>query len=213
MNIKTAELKFISEEKFWQRDAEKLRGYFANLYEEEALFHNHYDSGKSIYRMPLIQYKVVGSDLVIVGFNEGADLIKKEFLKHKEIKIGDKNLKNFETKLEIKDEVMKVEEKLYTYRFLSPWLPINQKNKKRYIEGNLDLNKVLTNNILSNFKGLDIEAEKKILVIGNYTEKEIDIKNKKMIGFLGEFTTNVKMPDYISIGRRRAVGFGVVEEV
>lgn len=213
MIIKTVELKFISEKKFWQRDAEKLRGYFANLYKEETLFHNHYDNGGSIYRMPLIQYKVINSDLVIIGFNNGADLIKKEFLKHKEVKIGDKILNNFETKLEIRNEVMKVEEELYTYKFLSPWLPINQKNKKRYIEGELDLNRVLTNNLLSNFKGLGIEAEKKILVKGSYTEKEIEVKNKKMIGFLGEFTTNVKMPKYISVGRRRAVGFGVVEEV
>jgi len=213
MIIKIIELKFISEKKFWQRDAEKLRGYFANLYEEETLYHNHYDNGSSIYRMPLIQYKVINNDLVIVGLNEGADLVKKEFLKHKEIKIGDKVLKNFETKLEIKDEVMKVEEELYTYKFLSPWLPINQKNKKKYIEGELDLNKVLTNNLLSNFKGLGIEVKNRILVKGSYTEKEIDVKNKKMIGFLGEFTTNVKMPNLISIGRRRAVGFGVVEEV
>ena len=213
MTIKTAALKFISEKKFWQRDAEKLRGYFANLYEEETLFHNHYDNGVSIYRMPLIQYKVIKNDLVIVGLNEGADLVKKEFLKHKEIKIGDKILNNFETKLEIKDEVMVVEEELYTYKFLSPWLPINQKNKKRYIEGELDLDKVLRNNLLSNFKGLGIKIEKRILVKGSYIEKEIDVKNKKMIGFLGEFITNVKMPNLISIGRRRAVGFGVVEEV
>lgn len=213
MVIEIAELKFISENKFWQRDAEKLRGYFANLYEEETLYHNHYDNGGSIYRMPLIQYKVISNDLVIVGLNEGADLIKKEFLKHKEIKIGDKILKNFETKLEIRNEVMKVEEELYTYKFLSPWLPINQKNKKKYIDGELDLDKVLRNNLLSNFKGLGIEVKNRILVKGSYTEKEVDVKNKKMIGFLGEFTTNVKMPNLISIGRRRAVGFGVVEEV
>lgn len=210
---KISYLKFISEENFWQRDAEKLRGYFANSYEEESLFHNHNDNGKSIYRMPLIQYKVVENNLVIMGFNEGSDLVKNEFLKHKKIKIGDKVLKNFETKLEIKDEYMAVEEELYTYNFLSPWLPINQKNKKRYIKGELDLNKVLINNILSNFKGLSIKAEKKILVKGHYVEKEIDIKNRKMIGFLGKFTTNVKMPNLISIGRRRAVGFGIVEEV
>lgn len=213
MAIEIVELRYISEDKFWQRDAEKLRGCFANLYKEETLFHNHYGNGRSIYRMPLIQYKVINNDLVIVGLNEGADLLKKEFLKHKEIRIGDKILKNFETKLEIRNEVMKVEEGLYTYKFLSPWLPINQKNKKRYIEGELDLDKVLRNNLLSNFKGLGIEVKNRILVKGSYTEKEIDVKNKKMVGFLGEFTTNVKMPNLISIGRRRAVGFGVVEEV
>lgn len=213
MIIKKSELKFISEKKFKQRDAEKLRGYFANLYKEQALFHNHYDNGESMYRMPMVQYKVIEGDLIVIGFNEGSDLINKEFLKHKEVKIGETTLKNFETKLEIKDEVMKVDDNLYIYRFLSPWLPINQKNKILYTEGKLNLNRVLTNNLLTNFKGLNIEADKKIMVKGRYIKKEVSVKNTKMIGFLGEFTTNVKMPNLISIGKRRAVGFGVVEEM
>ncbi len=213
MLIEKSELKFISEFFFKQRDAEKLRGYFANLYKDETLFHNHYENGESMYRMPLVQYKVIEGNLIVIGFNKGSDLVKKEFLKHKEIKIGDITLKNFETKLEIKSEIMKVDDDLYTYKFLSPWLPINQKNKRLYFEEKLDLDKVLTNNLLTNFKGLNIEADKKIMVKGRYIEKEVNVKNTKMIGFLGEFTTNVKMPNLISIGRRRAVGFGVVEEV
>ena len=211
--IEKVELRYIGDIEFWQRDAEKLRGYFANLYEEQTLFHNHYDNGESIYRMPLIQYKVIEGDLVILGFNKGADLIKKEFLKHKEIRIGEVTLKDFETKLEIKNENMSVDDELYTYKFLSPWLPINQKNKKLYMEGKLDLDRVLTNNLLSNFKGLNVEADKKIMVKGRYVEREVTVKNRNLIGFLVEFTTNVKMPNFISVGRRRAVGFGVVEEV
>jgi hypothetical protein len=33
--IRKTVLKYISDMEFWQRDAEKLRGYFGNLYEEE----------------------------------------------------------------------------------------------------------------------------------------------------------------------------------
>ena len=42
--IRKTVLKYISDMEFWQRDAEKLRGYFGNLYEEENLFHNHQDN-------------------------------------------------------------------------------------------------------------------------------------------------------------------------
>ena len=77
--MKTALLQYITEKKYDNRYAEKLRGYFANLYKEEDLFHNHDDKGNSKYRMPLIQYKLINGMLSIVGIEEGAKLIADEF--------------------------------------------------------------------------------------------------------------------------------------
>lgn len=208
--IKKTVLKYISDKEFWQRDAEKLRGYFGNLYKEEDLFHNHGEDYTFIYRMPLIQYKVVEGNLTIVGINEGADLVSREFLKHKEIPIGKKTLKNFETELDIRLEELKVTDELYSYKFETPWLAINQKNLKAYNKKELNLDKVLTNNILTLFKGVKVEADKKIMVKGDFKEIKLRMKEIKMIGLIGSFVTNVRIPEYLSVGSRGANGFGCV---
>ena len=82
--LKIARLSFITEQKFHKRDAEKLRGYFGNIYKEEDLFHNHLDNNKVIYRMPLIQYKIIDGMLNIFGFNEAVPILVDKFLKVKD---------------------------------------------------------------------------------------------------------------------------------
>lgn len=83
--IKKAILTYITEKKYDKRYAEKLRGYFANIYRDEDLFHNHENLEKVIYRMPLIQYRVIDGNLSILGIEKGADLLTNEFMKHKKI--------------------------------------------------------------------------------------------------------------------------------
>lgn len=162
--------------------------------------------------MPLVQYKVVNGQLTIIGINQGADLVANEFLKHKEIDIDGYKFNNFSSELKIDEEEIKVTDELYSYKFETLWLPINQKNKKKYLDGELNLDKVLTNHILTTFKGCKVEADKKIMVKGNFIEKRVKLKNVDMIGFMGSFVTNVKLPDLISLGQRRAIGFGTIVE-
>ena len=213
IEIKKAILKFITEKKFNNRDAEKLRGFFSNMYKEEDLFHNHDEGDKFFYRFPKIQYKIIDGMLSVVGIDEGADLIKNKFLFINEINISENVIDKFETSFEIIEEDLFVDEELYTYKFLTPWLCINQNNHRAYRKGELNLDVVLRNNILSNLKGLGIFADKKIMVKGDYKAVEVKTKNIDAIGFYGEFTTNVKLPDNIGIGKRKAIGFGNIVKV
>jgi hypothetical protein len=160
--------------------------------------------------MPLIQYKVIQGVLTIIGINEGGDLVSNEFLKHKEININGIKYNNFSSELIIYEEGLKVTDELYSYKFETLWLPINQKNKKKYLDGELNLDKVLTNHILTTFKGCKVEADKKIMVKGNFEENKVKLKNVDMIGFTGNFVANVEIPEFISLGQRRAIGFGTV---
>lgn len=209
--IKVAELKFITEKKFNFRDSEKLRGYFGSIYKEENLFHNHDKEGKSIYRMPLIQYRVIDGMLTINGYNEAVKTLAEKFINVKELIIENEKYSDFETQLNIKEEDFFVDDNLHEYHFYSLWLPVNQKNYLKYINKKLDLNKVLQNNILTNFKGLNIFINKKIMTKGEFKEKTVKINNIEYFGFTGNFTTNVKIPDYLSVGQMRAIGFGSVK--
>ena len=208
--IKVARLTFITEQKFQKRDAEKLRGYFGTIYKEEDLFHNHLDNNKVIYRMPLIQYKIIDGMLNIFGLNEAVPVLADKFLKVKEIKINDQVITHFETQISIKEEEFYIADELYSYNFESLWLPVNQKNYLAYINNKLDLNKVLQNNILTNFKGLGMNADKKIMAKGEFKEKSVFINNIEHFAFTGEFVSNVKMPAYMSLGKNRSIGFGSV---
>lgn len=211
--IKRAILTLITEEKFNNRDAEKLRGYFSDLYKDEDLFHNHIKGNKFAYRFPKVQYKVINGMLSVIGIDEGADLVASKFLLIKELNISDKIIKNFETEISIKDEDVLVDDNLYTYKFITPWLCINQKNYKTFKCGQLDLDTVLRNNIISNLKGLGVFADKKIMVKGRYKQVKVKIKDIDIIGFYGMFTTNVKMPDHVGVGKRKSIGFGSVVKV
>lgn len=208
--IKQATLQFVANHSFYKRDAEKLRGYFGNLYKEEDLFHNHNPDGSALYRMPLIQYKVIKGVLTIIGYNEAIPVLADKFLQVKQIEIGNKKVPDFETRFTVKPEFFKVCDDLYSYYFDTFWLSVNQKNHAAYESGTLDLNKVLTNNILTNFKGLGITVKKKIMVKGKFTPVKIPVKNITMTGFKGKFVCNVHIPDYMAVGKHRAIGFGCV---
>src|SRR5690625_6852209 len=62
---------------------------------------NHYDSEQLRYRYPLIQYKVIDKVPMLIGIEEGAELLPQLFLKIQELDIDGKiypvNAKNIET--------------------------------------------------------------------------------------------------------------------
>jgi hypothetical protein len=215
--IKKAILTFNTENKFVKRDAEKIRGYFGTIYKEEDLFHNHAVNvldhtveKKVIYRMPLIQYKVINGNITIVGFNEGVDILSSKFIHIDKIQIDDVFYYNFETQFTIMEEEFTVVDEFFNYSFESLWLAINQKNYVDFMNQNLDLNKVLQNNILTNFKNLGIMVEKRIIVDGYFKQRSVEIDNINHIAFKGNFKTNVIIPDLMSFGRMRSIGFGTV---
>jgi len=151
--------------------------------------------------MPLIQYKVVNNQFCIVGLSEASRIIIEEFLKLKTLNIDGKEIKIQSAQLQYYEEEMLVDTQLYEYKFRSMWLPITQRNYQEYKKGTLNLNKVLQNNILTNFKGFNIQVEDKIMVSGKFREAQMVLKNKKMIGFYGEFVSNAVLPELIGIGQ------------
>lgn len=206
-------LKFNSEQKFSKSVAQQLRGFYGNIRRTQNLFHNHETDGRDIYRYPRIQYKVINGQLAIIGIAEGADLVRDEFIKFDEIQLGDRIFSDFEVELFSKDVDFTVSDQLYKYKFRSLWLPLNKKNYMQYLHGNLDLNIALQNNLLSDFSGLGIHINKRIMVNGDFRRKDFFLDTKKMIGFTGSFVTNVLMPNYVGTGKRKSIGYGIIEKI
>ena len=199
------------------RDAHKLRGYFGTLFQEYSpLLHNHLETGQSAYRYPLVQYKVLCGVPVLVGLNDGADLLISLFLKIKELKIGDRLYPVLQKNIESKIVTIGLSEDLHSYRFETLWMALSQHNHAMYInevpaQHTKLLKAILTGNILSFFKSMNYRAEANIMVNLKITaERETQFKNNAMLAFEAVFVTNVLLPEFIGLGKSVARGFGTI---
>lgn len=208
--MELALIKFNTKEKFHSRDVEKLRGYIGNLHKNEIIFHNHISKFEFNYKMPKIQYKLIDNKLCILGMNEGAKIIKDNLLEIKELDIAGNIIKEFDTSFKMYEQDFAVKDELYSYEFKTPWLALNTENYKKYKRNEFDLDKQLQNNILSNFKDCNIRVDKKIMVKGKFTPIKVILKDTQLIGFKGEFVSNVCIPAYMGVGKRKSIGYGTI---
>lgn len=200
-----------SNEKFENRDTEKLRGYFGRLFQENILFHNHKDDYNFNYDFSFIQYKVKNGEFLIVGIDKGGDILLEKIEDIREIVIEDRKIE-ITPEINISFPQLRVDdEKKYRYRFETIWLALNDKNFLRYKVGEFDLNKQLANNILEFFKMCGIRVEKRVEVVGEFQELKLRQKDTTILGFVGEFVTNAYLPDDISLGKRKSIGMGRIK--
>lgn len=199
------------------RYATKIRGYFGNKYKEIEMMHNHKDNG-FIFKYPKVQYKVIDDKPVVCGINEGAKLAAKLGLVDDEILIDNELIDVSQKEIIKKTVEFGIAEDYIEYKFLTPWIALNQKNINIYKElNNIKkeefLNKILIGNILSMSKGLEYTVEDKIYVWLNVKESDIKLKGISMKGFTGSFKTNFKIPNYLGIGKSVSRGFGTVRNL
>ena len=198
------------------RDLEKLRGFLADKYRENTVFHNHLSDGYN-YTYPKLQYKLIKNMLSIMGIGEDVTEINKKLFEEIDYLNIDGNL-IFDIQKEIEifdDEIEFTGDKMYEYRFVTPYLPLNDKNFSKYLRREYTLEQAITNNILEVLKGLGIwlEKENKIYVSADLQITSRDLKNVNMIAFIGNFYTNIKFPDYFSLGKRKSLGYGTFVKV
>jgi len=214
--VKYSILKFKRNETYTMRDLEKLRGFLADKYRENTVFHNHLSDGYN-YTYPKLQYKLIKNMLSIMGIGEDVTEINKKLFEEIDYLNIDGNL-IFDIQKEIEifdDEIEFTGDKMYEYRFVTPYLPLNDKNFSKYLRREYTLEQAITNNILEVLKGLGIwlEKENKIYVSADLQITSRDLKNVNMIAFIGNFYTNMKFPDYFSLGKRKSLGYGTFVKV
>ncbi|MEA4979221.1 MAG: CRISPR-associated endonuclease Cas6 [Petrimonas sp.] len=201
------------------RDAHKLRGYFGNLFKEYSpLLHNHYMDGSTRYAYPLVQYKVISSCPVLVGFEEGAELLVSLFLKIRELNIDGRYFPVLAKNIHQTQCTLTVNQQLYNYSFETLWMALNQENFRKYSlldekEKKIFLNHQLQNNILSFYKGLSFRVVERIMAIAQVEEKQTQFKNKSMVAFTGRFTTNAYLPEWAGIGKAVSRGYGTISQL
>ncbi len=202
-----------------RRDGHKLRGYFANLFGEDSdLFHNHQPDGKVIYRYPRIQYKVVGGTPMLVGIGEGAKLLTERFLQLKQLDIDGLEYPLHQKHLKSEEVPVRVLNELMAYRFVNPWMPLNQENYARYLsydeaQRQEQLKSILIRNLLNFLTVAGVRAEQRLMLHLDLKAPRLSkFKNQPVLTFLGSFVTNVYLPDHIGLGKLVSRGFGTIEK-
>ncbi len=199
------------------RDGHKLRGYFANKFGKDSdLFHNHDTNGKTIYRYPKIQYKVVKGSPMVIGIEDGAQLIIERFLGITHIEIDGVTIPTDHKNMKSREVDIGVESALHTYKFLNPWLALNSKNYQKFQRVDVKeqksmLESILIRNMQSFFSSLRYREKQRMMVSLDLREVPVNFKNESMSGFKGKFTTNVLLPDFIGLGKSVSRGFGTIQ--
>lgn len=214
MNLKILRLTLHSDAPM-RGDAAKLRGFFATSFNEHALLHQHV-TDKLIYRYPLIQYKMLDGSPLVLGINEGAEVLKDIYDKFDEIKLGESNYAIMERGVTVKSEEFGCTEEILSYRFAMPWLALSQENYARYsgaseVDRKDLLRRILVGNLLSASKGLGYVVKEHIrLELGRMQDEICMLKGTKVTGFRGEFTTCFAIPDLMGLGKSVSRGYGAV---
>lgn len=198
-------------------NARHIRGFFGNEFKEYNILHNHYND-KYLFNYPKVQYKVIDGVIIILGINEGGDILKKISSEMTYIYL-DKKYEIVEKIIQEKKYDIKPCSKEKHYKFLTPWLGLNSKNYNEYKylkdwkSKKIILNKILVGNVLSLSKNLGIMVDKKLYVKSKLNEEIVEYKSIKMNAFVGEFTINYNLPNYIGIGKGVSQGFGSIIKI
>jgi len=192
----------------------KLRGFLAHLFANISEFHHHSNNS---YHYPLIQYKLIGKKLAVIGFGEFAEIVFRNLssLDHITTETQKIPLNN----IEIKSSVYRVEQISQKYKFTTPWLALNEKNYEKFKELKNDgkkpfLEKILIGNILSLLKGLEKFVDYKITIsITKFNSIQTTAHQNKFAGIYAEFECNITLPEYLGLGKSVSKGFGVVQKI
>jgi len=217
MNLKTFTLTLASTRPI-TGSAPELRGFFATKFNEYALLHQH-SADRLIYRYPLVQYKMINGAPMVIGINDGAEILKQIYDKYDKIKLGEEIYEIVEKGISVRNQEFGLSDKFHSYEFATPWLALNQENYMKYYglksheNRNEFLRKTLIGNLLSMSKTLDYQVPDKIKCDVDVKIRKSRLKDVNVMTFIGGFCANFIMPEYLGIGKSVSRGFGTVKQL
>jgi len=194
-----------------------VRGYFANLFSGNPLFGNHGADGESLYLFPRIQYRLIRGAIVVIGIAEGAETVAGMNISPRHIRLGRKEFMVVGIDLEARHVQVGSTERPEGYRFVRPWMPLNQENHDRFqgMSGSEQeglLRRILIGNLLTLAKGVGETVCDEVVVSRLDVRSRVRMtKGQPMLVFDGEFDVNFRIPEDWAIGKGGSRGFGVVQ--
>ncbi|MGQ9679042.1 MAG: CRISPR-associated endonuclease Cas6 [bacterium] len=219
MEIEVLKLTLTIDRDLSLNDAEKVRGYLGNIFWSDPIVHHHHQNGSFLYQYPRLQYKIVEGSCVLIGFKEGIEVLKKVFSDLQAVNINGDWQRIFARSIESYSSPFGESSEPVTYTFLTPWLALNEENYEKFqCLGSWKrrrelIKKILIGNILSLAKSLNYTVTQPLNAeIGAMRKTRVLLKRTPFFGFLGKFSVNFEIPDYLGLGKSVARGFGTIKK-
>jgi hypothetical protein len=158
----------------------------------------------------------LNEQIYIVGINEGVDSIKAIAQKMDFLDFGNITFQVLDNEIEEHGNRFQPVSKLIRYRFVTPWVALNQTTGYRYrYLNNADrvnfLNRLLGQNIVFMAREMGMELEENIftkVTLSSLFPRQVDENNWG--AFDGEFRANFVLPNYLGIGNGITRGYGAL---
>ncbi len=184
---------------------------------ENDLFHNHSDDPEQPlhYRYPLIQYKVLHGQALIVGLGKGASALR-SFVEEDGLLLAGK----FRIQQRVDENFqLGMTEEMRPY-YLEQWLALNQVNYGRWMEmehpisRKMELERILAAHILSFAAGVGFTVPRPRGLVVELHEaappRRVRCHDGQLISFDVRFSANINLPFDVDIGKSASHGFGCV---
>jgi hypothetical protein len=188
---------------------------------DPSLFFNHdTETGKTRVGYPLVIYHFIDHNFYITGINKGSDAVEM-LAKLYKIPFGNEGLlfPGFRKLQKAVPEIKCLPETKLMYRLVK-WIPFNYKDYRQFeklpfAEKVSELNQRLRKHIEADLaKYLELDTDQLNVIINNleynYTEPVL-YEDHKYHACDIKFTTNIKLPRFITLGNIKSLGFGRIE--
>ena len=199
-----------------KKTAYQVKGVFMRHYPDLDIIPMLNGKYRDRYLYPRVQVKVLNEQIYIIGVGDGSDCVLQLIDKISTLDFGNITFEiNDKNVIDLIDQFQQTDE-LMMYRFIAPWVALNQSTGRKYRTLNNServkfLNKLLGQNIIFIANELNADLEDKIFTKVNLSSLHPKSVDKNNWGaFSGEFSTNFNLPNYIGLGNGITRGYGAI---
>ncbi len=215
MSVRSVTLRVITDKPV-RKTPYQVKGVFMRQYSDLEIIPMMDGSLRNRFLYPRVQVKILNEQIYVVGIQEGVDptIVLADRLDI--LDFGNITFQVFDTEVEMQDDHFCQVDRLIRYRFLTPWVALNQNTGGRYrLLNNSDrlsfLNRLMGQNIIFLAREMDVQLQDKIFTKVNVsTMFPRSVDEKKWGAFSGDFQTNFLFPNYLGIGNGITRGYGAI---
>lgn len=194
----------------------QVKGVFMRQYPDLEVISMMDGTYRDQFLYPRVQVKILNEQIYIIGIHEGVDPVIEIADRLDILDFGNITFQVFDTEVTSNADHFRQVDRLVRYRFLTPWVALNQTTGSRYrflnnIERLAFLNRLLGQNIVFLAREMGVELNDKIFTKVNLTSMFPKPVDERFWGaFSGEFRTNFLLPNYMGIGNGITRGYGAL---
>ncbi len=213
--IRTVTLKIITDKPV-KKTPYQVKGVFMRQYPDEEIIPLLDGRYRDRFLYPRVQVKILNEQIYVVGINEGVDSIMAMADKFDFLDFGNITFQVLDVDLEERDDLFRPITRMIRYRFITPWIALNQTTGIRYrylnsMEKMNYLSRLLSQNIVFLAREMGMQLEEKVFTRLSLTSLFPKTVDETYWGaFNGEFRTNFILPNYLGIGNGITRGYGAL---